>query len=104
MVTTMWNDELILKSITYTEDEIGNQIPIESSNTVFCDVKSISRSEFYNASVAGLKPSLTFIIKLYEYSEETMLEYNSKQYKVIRNYRKNSEEIELTCEEVAGNG
>ena len=100
----MWTDELTLKSITYTEDEIGNQIPVEIDNTVFCEVNSIGRSEFYKASLAGLKPSLIFVIKLYEYNNETKLEYENKNYNIIRTYKKNFEELELTCEKVAGNG
>lgn len=100
----MWNNELTLKSITYTEDEIGNQIPVEVNNTVFCEVNSIGRSEFYNASMAGLKPSIIFTVHPYEYNEETQIEFENKNYKVIRTYEKNTEELELTCEKVMGSG
>ena len=102
----MWGNELTLmqEPIT-TYDDIGNPIisaPVES--ITFCKVNSISRNEFYNASVAGLKPSIVFTIHPYEYSDETKIKYDEKYYKVIRTYLKNTEELELTCEKVAGNG
>ena len=101
----MWGNELTLiqEPIT-TYDDIGNPIisaPVES--IVFCEVNSISRNEFYNASVAGLKPSIVFTIHPYEYNDEEKIKFEDKSYKVIRTYLKNTEEIELTCEKVTGN-
>jgi len=99
----MWSDELTLIKDAYTFDDIGNQISSHVKNTVFCDVKSISRSEFYNAATTGLKPSLVFIVHNCEYDNEEKVEYEGNVFKVIRTYIKNTEEIELTCEKVLGN-
>lgn len=99
----MWCNELTLISETYTEDEIGNQIVTEVENTVFCEVKSISRSEFYNAATTGLKPSIVFVIHDFEYNGEELIKFENKKYKVIRTYLKSVDEIELTCEKVLGN-
>lgn len=100
----MWQDELILISETFESDDIGNQVPTEKETEVFCNVKSVSRSEFYNAANTGLKPSLVFVIHAYEYSGEEVVKFEDNRYKVIRTYRKNIEELELTCEKVIGNG
>ncbi|CAI3226976.1 Prophage pi2 protein [Clostridium neonatale] len=100
----MWQNELILISETFEFDNIGNQVPTEKETEVFCNVKSVSRSEFYNAANTGLKPSLVFVIHDYEYSGEEIVKFEDNRYKVIRTYRKNIEEIELTCEKVIGNG
>jgi hypothetical protein len=106
----MWNNELtLIGEGTIEYDDIGNPIPgppIET--TVFCEVNSISRGEFYSASMAGLKPSIIFTIHPYEYSKETYIEFSEddtpkEKYRVIKTYKKNSEELELTCEKVAGN-
>lgn len=103
----MWNDELtLIKDGTIEYDDIGNPItnlPIET--TVFCEVNSISRSEFYSASMAGLKPLIIFTVHPYEYSKEIYIEFSEddtpkEKYKVIKTYKKNSEELELTCEKV----
>jgi len=100
----MWRDELILIKESFTLDSIGNQIPVEIENPVFCDVKSISRSEFYNAATTGLKPSIVFIIHCYEYDDEEKIKFEDKKYKIIRTYLKSVDEIELTCEKVLANG
>lgn len=99
----MWKYELTLIEKTYTQDEIGNQIPVENRNTVFCDKKSIGRSEFYNAAATGLKPEIIFVVHDYEYSGEKAVEHEGVRYNVIRTYSSDFEEVELTCEKVLGN-
>ena len=102
----MWVNELtLIQEPTITYDDIGNPIESEPIETIiFCEVNSISRNEFYNASMAGLKPSIVFTIHSYEYNDEEKIKFNEKDYKVMRTYLKNTEEIELTCEKVIGNG
>ena len=92
--------ELTLIQQTYTEDEICNQIPTEIKTIIYCGLKSIGRTEFYNAVANGLKPELIFSINKFEYSGEQLIEFEEKRYKVIRTYSENFEEIELTCEKV----
>jgi SPP1 family predicted phage head-tail adaptor len=96
----MWVNEINLIQETYNFDEIGNQIPIEVKNSIFCDVKSVGRTEFYNAAVNGLKPTIIFVIHSYEYNGEKQVEFEGKKYKVIRTYATGPEEVELTCEKV----
>lgn len=93
-----YDNELILISETYTEDEIGNQKPIEKKIPVLCSVKSIGRNEFYSAAVAGLKPDYVFIMHGYEYNGEKKVEFGGVKYKVVRSYSKDFEEVELVCE------
>lgn len=100
----MWANELTLIQETYTEDEIGNQVATEDKTTIFCDIKSVGRAEFYNAVATGLKPEIIFIIHNYEYSGENQVEYDGKKYNVIRTYENSTEELELTCEKVLNNG
>lgn len=99
-----YDNELILISETYTEDEIGNQIPIEKRTNILCNISSIGRNEFYNAANSGLKPSLIFTIHTYEYNNESLVEFENVRYKVIKTYSKGIEEVELTCEKVLGSG
>ena len=101
--------ELTLIQQTTTYDDIGN--PIESDNkiNVLCGVKSIGRTEFYNAAANGLKPSYIFVVHPYEYDGETYVEFSEDEspkvrYKVIKTYKPTMEELELTCEKEAGNG
>lgn len=105
----MWNNELTLISSTITYDEIGNPIETPNNIDIFCDMKSIGRTEFYNAAANGLKPEYILVVHPYEYNDETYIEFSENEkpkqkYKVIKTYKKNFEELELTCEKVQGNG
>ncbi|KLR75274.1 phage head-tail adaptor [Geobacillus sp. T6] len=95
-----YDHELVLIAQEFVEDEIGNQIAQETRKTVLCNVKSVSRSEFYSAATAGLKPSIVFVIHGYEYDGEQEVEFEGARYRVIRTYSTDFEEVELTCERV----
>ncbi len=99
----MQNSKIKLISVTYTENEIGNQVPTESSTEVWAEETSIRKSEFYNAAMAGLKPEITFIVWGNEYTGQEKIECGGLKYKIIRTYINpaKSEMIELICERVA---
>lgn len=99
-----YDHELTLIQQTYTEDEIGNQIPVETETVIFCGKKSVTRSEFYNAATTGLRPVIVLVIHPYEYAGQTKVEFEGTRYNVIRAYEVNMEEMELTCERVAADG
>lgn len=101
-----YDHELVLISPgQITEDEIGNQIELDPIETpVYCDLKSVGHSEFYNAAVTGLRPELVFIVHTYEYGGQGIVEFEKKKYRVIRTYSVSFEELELTCEKVAADG
>lgn len=99
-----FDHELALISQTITEDEIGNQIPVETRKTILCKVKSVGRSEFYGAATAGLRPERVFVIHGYEYEGEQEVEFQGERYRVVRTYSVSFEETELTCERVVANG
>jgi SPP1 family predicted phage head-tail adaptor len=96
--------ELTLIGETYTEDEIGNQIPVETETVILCGLKSVSRNEFYNAAVNDLKPERVFVIHPYEYDNQKKVEFEGERYKVIRTYQKDTEEMELIVEKVGADG
>ncbi|HBC92607.1 MAG TPA: phage head-tail adapter protein [Pelotomaculum sp.] len=95
-----------LISIGYTEDEIGNQVPVETVTEVWAEEIGVRQSEFYNAAVTGLKPEKTFIIWANEYSGQTKIEADGVKYKLIRAYNNpsKSEMMELVCEKVSADG
>ena len=100
----LFSNELVLINIKYSFDNIGNQIETEERTEIFCNTKSVTRAEFYNAATTDLKPSLVFVVHLYEYNDEEMVEYKGNKYRVIRSYMTNTEEIELVCEKVLKDG
>ena len=92
--------ELTLVKQSYKTDTLMNQIPEKIETIVYCNLKSITRGEFYNAASQGIKPEIVFVIHKYEYNDEKEILFEGKKYKVIRTYSKDFEEIELTCEKV----
>lgn len=94
----MYNYELILIGGKYIRDSSGNYVFQETSKTpVLCDLKSVTRSEYYSAAQAGLNPEEVFEINGFEYSQEPEVEFMGERYSVIRAYRTTYETIELTC-------
>jgi len=96
--------ELTLIGQTFEEDEIGNQIPVETRTPILCGKKSAGRAEFYNAAAAGLRPEPVFVVHAYEYNGERIVEFEGLRYRVIRTYAVDFEELELTAERVAADG
>lgn len=98
----MFRDVIQLISVTNSVNDIGNTITSQTKKSVFADKQSIRQSEFYQAFATGLKPELMFIIRECEYNNESLLEYKTKQYKIIRAYDKNGEYVELICMGIVG--
>lgn len=94
-------DVIKLITTTFTTDSIGNQVATEKEKEVFANMFSVSASEYYNAALTGLRPSLMFEIYSFEYNGETRLKYEGKTYNIIR-VTTAGEKTRLTCEEVAG--
>lgn len=91
-----------LISSQWTKDENGVNRKTDTSRQVFCNVRSVSQSEFYQASQAGLKPEYRFIVFKYDYQDEMILEYKGTRYSVIRSYFAENDLIELTAQRTAG--
>jgi len=94
---------LIKETGNYIENDIGDLIPETIEKTILCAKKSITRNEFYSAAQAGIKPEIVFVIHGYEYDGEKKLKFEDEEYRVIRTYSTDFEEIELTCEKVIDN-
>lgn len=86
-------DEIIVK------DEYGNEkVSTSEPKEVFALIASVGRSEFYAAAHAGLKPEITFQIRVADYDSEELVEYDGMTYQVIRTYQTGTDWIELVCE------
>jgi hypothetical protein len=99
--------ELILIGTEPGENELGDPILVPVRRPVLCDVLSVTRSEHYQAAAHGLKPEMVFVVNRYEYQGEKEVEFEEREYRVMRTYlprRSKSigdfETIELVCEGV----
>lgn len=102
-------DEIKLRTVTKTPGAGGYVSESVSASTVYADVMSVKRSEFYAAGAAGMKADIVFVVNADEYAGQTEVEYDGKIYKVVRtyqlaesrtsarSYRGDINRIELTC-------
>ena len=88
-----------LITVTVTEDSIGNQVALTTERTVYANEFYVNQSEFYNASVAGLKPEKQFELYSYEYQGEPKLKHDTDTYNIIRT-EKRGDKTRLTCERI----
>lgn len=93
---------LTLIRTTYTADKIGQQVPVETRRDVFCNVSSVSASEFFDAGRAGLKPEYRVTMFSPDYDHEEIVELDGRRYGVYRTYLGKNETIELYLERKAG--
>lgn len=91
-----------LIQVTRTQDSIGQYIDTEIKKQVYCDVRSVSRSEWFDAGRDGLQPSFVFTMFRHDYSGEKIVEYAGNRYGIYRTYVGRNEQIELYAEEKGG--
>lgn len=77
----------LLKEESITDKLHRPKISYKESK-VFCNIKSITQSEFYQAQVAGLKPEIKIEVKGCNLADVTHFKLNNKIYKILRLYSK----------------
>lgn len=76
--------------------EIITLIEGDSRRIVFCALRSVGHTEFYEAHAIDYHPELKFVLADYlEYNGETIVEHEGTLYRVLRTYR-TGQELELT--------
>ena len=95
-----WDEKVVLiSSARYVEDEIGQQIPDETEQEVWCCRDQISRNEFYLAGQNNMEISEVLIVHPYEYEGQRYIRFRGKKLIVVKTYQISMEELELTCTE-----
>lgn len=97
-----FNGAVTLIKREYVNDAYGIQRETSTTRTVFCNVESITASEFFNASQTGLKPELRFAIYAAEYGGEMIVQYNGMRLNVYRVYQRSKDFVELYTTKDAG--
>ena len=91
----------LIKS-TYAADTIGQLVPVERTRDVYCNLRSVTRSEWSAAGQLGLKPELTATMFAPDYEGEELAEIDGVRYGVYRTYIGSNESIELYLERKTG--
>ena len=93
---------IFLVSKSYEQNEIGAFIPVTTERKVYCDVRSITRAEWYDAGRQGFKPELAFVMYAPDYKGEDEVIYRNHRYSIYRTYIAQNEIIELYCQDIGG--
>lgn len=99
-IDMLYGDYVTLISVKTEQDEDGFQKNIETENEVYADIRSTTRSEFYDAMRSGIAVSIMIKISAHDYNNERLLIYDDERYEVVRAYKTDLDHIELSCSEV----
>lgn len=94
-------DVITLVAQTISTDQYGNEVAAEVETTVFCEVDSITQTEFYQAANTELNPEYKFTIFFGDYSGQPIVIYNGVRYAIYRTYRAD-DNLELYVERKIG--
>lgn len=75
----------------------------ETRRMVYCDVRSVTQSEWFEGGRNGLNPEYRFTMFAPEYHGENICEYNGNRYTIYRTYLARNEMIELYVQKEQGN-
>lgn len=68
----------------------------------YCEIKSVSRREAYEAMGHGFHPACVFVLaQAFEYHGEKQIRYKGELYNILRTYETAADTIELTAERVS---
>ena len=97
----MASDIIKLVKQTVSVDTYGNEEFTETERSVFCEVDSISQSEFYAAADTELNPEYRFTVFFGDYEGEKVVIFHDSRYAIYRTYR-TGDNLELYVERKIG--
>lgn len=89
---------------TYEKDQYGILQPTETKRKIYCNVSSVTMSEWFEGGRNGLNPELRLTMFSGDYNGEKLIEYNGIEYTIYRTYVTRNDSIELYVERRGGNG
>lgn len=96
------SDTITLIGETVTADASGVERTTPTRRTIFAQVDSITRAEFFEAGRAGLNPQYKFVVFAGDYEGETIAEYKCKRYAIYRTYLARDDRLELYAQREGG--
>ena len=106
------SDIIYLIDETYTYDAIGQRVPERKARMVYCQISSVTGSEWFTGGQIGLRPEYRLIIFRHDYSGEEIANIGGElscgtveggtDYTIYRTYERNNDELELYVEKRTG--
>lgn len=93
-----WREVIkLIAEVSGGTDELGYPFQTKlSERTIYGDVRTVGRTEFYQAYQAGLDAAMIVIVRTVDYQGERMAEVDGVRYTILRAYQRDSEFTELT--------
>lgn len=85
-----------------TQDNLGVFHSESVKRNVFCNVSSVSASEFFEGGRSGLNPAFRMSLFYADYDGEEIIEYKGKTYSIYRTFLKGTDTLELYVERKGG--
>ena len=96
------DDVLILLQTVKTKDSRGAARKNFKRRQVFCQVRSVNKTEFFEAGRNGLNPEFRFLVFAGDYKGESSCEYKGDTFAIYRTYRTPADYMELYVERQGG--
>ena len=93
---------IALVNESQTQDENGVWRTTRTERTVFAQIESVTRAEFFEGGRNGLNPQYRFTMFCGDYNGETVVIYKGLPYSVYRTYLARTDTIELYVERKGG--
>lgn len=87
--------EIKLIKTVETLDDLNQPTTTETPKEIVAELRSISQSEYFQGRQGGIVPDLSFLVSVFDYEGERIVEYNGKRYAVYRTYESNDNYVEL---------
>ena len=96
------SDVIKLITETKTKNSLGVYETVLSYKQVFCNVSSVTASEFFEGGRMGIAPEFRISLFAGDYAGEELLEYKGKTYAIYRTYLRTTDTIELYVQRKGG--
>lgn len=96
------SDVIGLVNKAYSQNDFGKYTSVNTVQRVYCNVDSVTRSEWYEGGQQGLKPEYRITMFKYDYNGQNEVIYNGKHYAVYRTFERKNDMIELYVEMQGG--
>lgn len=96
------SEVIVLRKVTFEKDSYGVQRKAVTETPAYCQVRSATRSEFFEGGRSGLNPEYVFTVFDGDYNDETEVEYKGRVYSVYRTYLGRNDTRELYAERKGG--
>ena len=94
--------KITLLQAEHTQDEDGIWRETLTGRDVYCRIRSVTRSEFFDAGREGFNPEFRADMFLYDYQGESLLRFEGKTYEIYRTYHTTNDTIELYVKRAGG--